>query len=115
MSTAEDTLAVPAVQEHTQDSRSRWSVLEALLERTGEQLNPILVKETRQALKSRQFTVTFWLLLVFGAGWSFVGISILMPGVYYMPSGRFMLIGYYLILGIPLLLVSASAVRSTVG
>ena len=41
-----------------------------------DRLNPILVKETRQALKSRQFIITFmllltvaWLISVFGTIW----------------------------------------------
>ena len=81
------------------------STVDALLDGAGDRLNPILVKETRQALKSRQFTLTFWLLLICAAGWSFLGISLLLPGVYYLPGGRFMIAGYYLILAVPLLLV----------
>ena len=42
-----------------------WFRLESLLDRVGDRLNPILVKEARQAMKSRQFIVTFALLLVF--------------------------------------------------
>ena len=41
-----------------------------------DRLNPILVKETRQALKSSQFIITFmllltvaWLISVFGTVW----------------------------------------------
>ncbi len=34
------------------------------MEQAGDWLNPILVKETRQALKSRQFIVTFLLMLI---------------------------------------------------
>ena len=52
----------PAVDHASSDASS----LEKLLARIGDRLNPILVKEARQALKSRQFTVTFSLLL-FGA------------------------------------------------
>ena len=36
----------------------------AWLERVGDRLNPILVKETRQAIKSSQFTFTFALVLI---------------------------------------------------
>ena len=79
----------------------------------GEQLNPILVKEARQAMKSRQFTVTFTLLLVFGWLWSIVGVATQMPNVYYVPTGLYMLVGYYFILAAPLLLVVPfSAYRS---
>ncbi len=38
--------------------------LSVLAERLTDRMNPILVKEVRQALKSRQFVVTFMLLLV---------------------------------------------------
>jgi ABC-type transport system involved in multi-copper enzyme maturation permease subunit len=79
--------------------------VEALLERTGERLNPILVKEARQALKSRQFVVTFTLLLLCGWGWSLLGIAFMSPGVYYAPAGPAMLLGYYFVLGVPLLIV----------
>lgn len=94
-------------------ARRWWEALDDLLFQLGDRLNPILVKETRQALKSRQFTASFWLVLLFAAGWSFIGISILMPRVYYMPAGRFMLGGYFFILCVPLLLVVPfSAFRS---
>ena len=75
------------------------------LERIGEWLNPILVKEARQALKSKQFAVTFTLLLLCGWGWSLLGIALLSPGVYYAPTGPFMLVGYYFVLAVPLLVV----------
>jgi len=81
--------------------------------RIGDWLNPILVKETRQALKSRQFTISFWLVLTFAVGWSFVGITLQLPQIYYLPSGASMLVGYFLILCVPLLLVVPfSAYRS---
>ena len=76
-----------------------------LVERAGERLNPILVKETRQALKSRQFVTTFSLLLVAAWIWSLIGVAMLSPGVYFAPSGPFLLTGYLLILAVPLLLV----------
>ena len=44
-----------------------WQSIERFLIHTGDWLNPILVKETRQALKSSQFAITFVLVLV--AGW----------------------------------------------
>jgi hypothetical protein len=82
-----------------------WDRVETSLERLGEQLNPILVKEARQALKSKQFAVTFTLLLLCGWGWSLLGIAMLSPGVYYAPAGPFMLVGYYFVLAVPLLVV----------
>ena len=90
-----------------------WSRVDDALSLMGDALNPILVKETRQALKSRQFTASFWLVLICAAGWSFIAISLMMPYVYYFPSGKNLLAGYYVILAIPLLLVVPfSAFRS---
>lgn len=90
-----------------------WQRVEALLEQISEYINPILVKESRQALKSKQFLVTFVLLLVFGWGWSFLGIAWLTPGVYYAPGGPFMLTGYIWILSFPMVvIVPFSAFRS---
>lgn len=71
----------------------------------GDAVNPILVKETRQALKSRQFVVTFSLLLFASLAWTIVGSVLLMPQIYYTPSAPTMLIGYYLVLAVPMLLV----------
>ncbi len=93
-----------------------WGRVDRWLERAGERLNPILVKEARQALKSRQFVITFGLLLICGLGWSLIGVSMLMPGIYYAASGPFMLIGYAIILTVPMLLiVPFSAYRSLAG
>jgi len=113
MKTVEEVSQQPSIEADSPFSRTWWDYIDLALSRAGDQLNPILVKETRQALKSRQFTVSFWLVLLFGAGWSFLGIAMLMPSVYYVPSGRFMLVGYFVILCIPLLLVVPfSAYRS---
>ena len=57
--TALDIAATPAAESAPP---SRASKLEQKLERWSERLNPILVKEARQALKSRQFTITFSLM-----------------------------------------------------
>jgi len=82
-------------------------------DRASEWINPILVKESRQALKSRQFILTFSLILVFACGWSFLGVALLTPGIYYAARGYEMLIGYYWILAFPLILiVPYSAFRS---
>lgn len=77
----------------------RWT------EQIGDRLNPILVKEARQTLKSRQFIVTFTLLLLAAWGWTAVAIALMMPRIYYVPSGQPLLIGYYLVLAVPMLLV----------
>lgn len=113
MSTAEEVFTAQPSEQPDGNTSSFWLRVDELLTRMGDFLNPILVKETRQALKSRQFTASFWLVLLFAAGWSFVGISLVMPQVYYLPSGRYMLTGYFIILCIPLLLVVPfSAFRS---
>lgn len=74
-------------------------------ERIGDAVNPILIKETRQALKSRQFVLTFSVLLVAALGWTVAGSLSLMPLIYTTPSAPRMLIGYYIVLAIPMLLV----------
>jgi hypothetical protein len=90
-----------------------WSPTERVLVRLGDYLNPILVKETRQALKSFQFTITFVLVLV--ACWvvTIGGVAVIGPGIFYSASGGTMLYWYYLILLFPLaVVVPYSAFRS---
>lgn len=84
---------------HWMDRLDRWSF------RVSDKLNPILVKETRQALKSRQFMVTFSVLLFSALSWTVVGSLSMMPQIYTTPSAPRMLIGYYLVLALPMLLV----------
>jgi len=87
--------------------------VERLLVALGDRLNPILVKETRQSLKSRQFVITFTLLLLCGWVWSLLGVALIGPGVYCGTHGPTMFVGYYLILAFPLLVVVPySAFRS---
>ena len=86
-----------------------WVALENLAER----FNPILVKETRQALKSRQFLVTFIVVLI--ACWvaNFAVVMIVGPDVYFVAAGAQMLLVYAVILAFPLfLIVPYSAFRS---
>jgi ABC-type transport system involved in multi-copper enzyme maturation permease subunit len=76
-------------------------------------LNPILVKETRQAFKSRQFSWTFGLLLLAIALWTMVMLTLLMPSVYYVSSGATLLTGYMIGLIVPTcLIVPLTAYRS---
>ena len=68
-------------------------------------VNPILVKETRQALKSRQFSWTLMLLTIVILAWSVLAIVGMIPSIYYNSSGAGMLIGYAIILIVPALIV----------
>ncbi|TWU22821.1 ABC transporter permease [Bythopirellula polymerisocia] len=78
-----------------------------------DRLNPILVKETRQALKSRQFVATFLVVLIACWAASFAVVAIIGPDVYYVASGQTMLLVYASILAFPLILiVPFSAFRS---
>jgi hypothetical protein len=70
----------------------------------ADRCSPILLKECRQALKSRQFLWTFLLMLLATLFWSFFGISAQLA----RPSstaGLGMLIGYMTILTVPLFLI----------
>jgi hypothetical protein len=71
----------------------------------GDWLNPILVKETRQALKSFQFTVTFILLLI--ACWivTMGGVALVGPRIFYAAEGGSLMLYYYGILAFPLAVV----------
>jgi hypothetical protein len=90
---------------HPTASADWWTRIDAWCERIGDAVNPILVKETRQALKSRQFLVTFSMLLFASLAWTIAGSMMSMPQIYTTPSAPRMLIGYYVVLAIPLLLV----------
>jgi len=93
---------------------SRWyEIADRQLDFLSDYLNPILVKETRQALKSRQFAVTFALVLLASWLWSLFAIYMRYPGILYSPDGPFLLIGYYDILLFPLVvIIPFSAYRS---
>ena len=93
-----------------------WRATDRALAWAGERLNPILVKETRQALKSKQFMITFGLLLICGWVWSILGVAIEGPGVGHGVAGPTMFMGYYSILAFPLMvIVPFSAFRSLAG
>lgn len=79
--------------------------LDRFCERVGDLINPILVKETRQSLKSRQFVITFSLILFAALGWTIAGSLSLMPQIYTSPSAPRMMIGYYAVLALPMLMV----------
>ncbi len=94
---------------------SFWRRIGARIEWAGEWLNPLLVKEVRQSLKSRQFSITFTAVLCLSWLWSIIGIARLGPDVAYGVNGPEMFYGYYMILAFPLLLlVPYSAYRSLI-
>jgi len=72
-------------------------------------INPILVKETRQALKSKQFTWTLMLVTLVILAWSVLGIVGMIPSIYYNSNGSPLLIGYVIILIVPALIVIPQA------
>ncbi len=81
--------------------------------RASERVNPILVKEVRQSLKSQQFVLGFSLTLIAAVAWTIIAISLLVPRIYYVPGGLPLLIGYFVILHIPLMIIIPfSAYRS---
>ncbi len=89
-----------------------WDRFDAWSARAGDYLNPILVKETRQALKSRQFVITFGLLLLCGWLWSMMVLT-WGPSVAYGSAGNEIFAGYFCILAFPLIVVIPfSAYRS---
>ncbi|WP_372894254.1 ABC transporter permease [Stieleria sp.] len=79
--------------------------LDRWCERVGDAINPILVKETRQSLKSRQFVVTFSMILFAALAWTIAGSLSLMPQIYTTPSAPRMMIGYYAVLALPMMMV----------
>ncbi len=86
---------------------------ERWLEMVGDRLNPILVKESRQSLKSRQFVITFALVLICGWAWSILGMALIGPEIYYGARGAEMFMGYFVILSFPLtIIVPFGAFRS---
>ena len=85
---------------------ARWlERLDRWCERVGDTINPILVKETRQSLKSRQFVVTFSLILFAALAWTIAGSLSMMPQIYRTPSAPRMMIGYYAVLALPMMMV----------
>lgn len=106
MNSGEIILAEAIERRPTQPTSSWLSTLvDAVAGQVTDRLNPILVKEARQALKSRQFVVTFTLLLIAAWVWTLFEVSMNMPGVYYTPLGGELMLGYYFILAVPMLVI----------
>ncbi len=117
--TTVDTVATLAAEDSplvAEPSTTWLARFEHALDKTGEYLNPILVKECRQALKSKQFLITFGLVLICAWGWSILGIALQGPEVYFSFSGPDIFYIYFLILAFPLLIiVPYGAFRSLAG
>jgi hypothetical protein len=94
------------------------SVLSALvtrLERLGDRFNPIVVKEVRQALKSRQFVGTFLLLLLAAWAGSIFGVSYLGESIDYGSSAVTFYAGFlFALCAASLVIVPFSTFRSIV-
>jgi hypothetical protein len=102
-------------QDPTAGTPGFWRRLGTTIEAAGEWLNPLLVKEVRQSLKSRQFSITFTVVLCLSWLWSIAGVARLGPAVSYGANGPEIFFGYYLILAFPLMLiVPYSAFRSLI-
>lgn len=76
-----------------------------LFARAGDWLNPILIKEARQALKSRQFIVTFLLMLI--ASWLISVFGTLAAGdsLEFGSAGRGFFVFYYIVLALAIFAV----------
>lgn len=111
-------LTGPGTPPDTSQVKHRMTELpEKLWERfwvwTSERINPIVVKEVRQSLKSKQFTVSFGLTLIASVSWTLIAISLMVPRIYYMPGGTPLLAGFFCILTVPLMvIIPFSAFRS---
>jgi hypothetical protein len=85
------------------------------LERLGDRFNPIVVKEVRQALKSRQFVGTFLLLLLAAWAGSVFGVSYLGESIDYgSPAATFYAGFLFALCAASLVIVPFSAFRSIV-
>ena len=97
------------------NERGFWGWIDRRTDTLSSWLNPILIKEARQSLKSRQFLITFFLMLLSSWFWTITGVVTQAPDVYYTPAGQSMLTGYYFVLAIPLIaMVPIAAHRSLV-
>ncbi len=107
---APDQLEHAAVIQQLVEGETAW---DKRLIACSDWINPILVKETRQALKSRQFSWTLLLLTIVVLGWSILAIVGMIPSIYYNSNGAGMLSGYVIILIVPaLIVIPQSAFRS---
>ena len=64
------------------DGQGSWGWVDRAADRVATWLNPILIKEARQSLKSRQFVVMFFCLLLASSVWTLLGVIFNSPDVY---------------------------------
>lgn len=81
------------------------AAVESLLVRLGDWLNPIMVKESRQSLKSRQFVVTFHLVLVAALAVLYLGLAFMGSEVSYTARGADLFLFCLWVLAFPLLVI----------
>lgn len=108
VSSAEIAVTQQVERSKISSEKSHW--FERFNETCSEWCSSILVKETRQALKSRQFIWTYIVLLVCVGVWTVIGLTF--SGNSYQ-IGPTLLIGFFIILGFPLaVIIPFSAYRS---
>ena len=94
-------------------ANEKTTLTDRLTDRLSDWFSPILVKETRQALKSRQFFWTFFLLLAAIAVWTMIGLTFNNQSRGISNAGPTLLTGYWAILGFPLgIVIPFGAYRS---
>ena len=76
------------------------SNLDRILDPLSDWFSSILIKEARQAVRSRQFVWTYILQLVLIAAWTAIGFASLQDEL-----GMGLLVGYFIILGFPLAVI----------
>lgn len=105
MSTLEEAITAVEVVDEPRPVGGWWEWLDRAATAINQRLNPILVKEARQALKSKQFTITFTLVLFAAWGWTMLGVAIVGPGIYYGSHGMVLFAGYFVILAAALIVI----------
>ena len=106
---------MPSWPSPRESRNERLSGAVAYVERMGDWCNAILVKEVRQCLKSRQFTVTFMLLLLASWAGSIYGVAEQGDAIEYGSSaGTFFAEFFFVLCTACLVVVPYSAYRSVV-
>lgn len=107
MSVAEGAPPVDSAADATPPARLGWfERLDGRLAAASDWLSPILVKEARQAVKSRHFALTFSAVLIAAWAWSMLGTAWTgLDGGRLLAAGSEVFAGYVAILAFPLLVV----------